>query len=262
MIHPGLRIFTLTLLLAGVAPPAPAAQASTPIPLGDLLLTGDIYPALEGHLARELGKSVGPADRWEVRLSRTGNDLPNGRISRVDLNGTNVRTPEGLVVGGVTITIDDLKMNLESGYIEDIGGASFMGRLHEEDVERFARSQEDGPLRNLRVQFHGNRIRVSGTTKVIGIGVRVQVAGRPRLRDNTVVFDAERVNVASFRMPNSVERKLERKINPLADFARLSLPARLTSIEIADDELVARGSLVLERDVPPSGAPVPAVPGR
>ena len=77
-------------------------------------------------------------------------------------------------------------------------------------------------------------------------------AGRPRLRQNLILFEADRVRVASFRMPNSIERKLERKINPVADFARLSLPARITSIEIADDHLIARGMLVLQRDEPPS----------
>src|SRR5438552_14935804 len=97
--------------------------------LGGGILTGDPYRSLEDSLARELSKSIGPADRWEVKLARTGNQLLEGRFSRLDIHGVNIRTPAGLVVSDVALTLENVKMDLQSGFIEDVGNGLFTGRL-------------------------------------------------------------------------------------------------------------------------------------
>src|SRR5437870_11769840 len=99
-----MKLFLLLALLGTAQVPAnPPAPGSPPKPnakpeLGKMTLGGDIYSSLEEMLARELSKRLAPADKWEVKIAREGNDLTAGKFSHVEIHGVNVKVPNGLQI--------------------------------------------------------------------------------------------------------------------------------------------------------------------
>ena len=117
-----MRLILLLALLG--ATQMPAAPPATPVPpkpnpkqeLGKLLLGGDIYTSLEEMLARELPKRVAPADKWDVKIARDGNDLSAGKLSHVEVHGVKCIVDEMNLMYLVGTEID---------YVEGLQGAGF-----------------------------------------------------------------------------------------------------------------------------------------
>src|SRR5262249_6003189 len=133
-------LWALAAILLG--PPATALQErSQRIDPQALFASGDIYGSLEQLLAQELQKRVADADKWEVKLSRDGNDLSAIRIAKVDVQGTNVRTRDGLVISQAALTLENLRYDMEKRTIAEVGNSLFVGRFGEDAVERYVRER-------------------------------------------------------------------------------------------------------------------------
>lgn len=227
-----------------LSPPATAVQqGSQRIDPQALFASGDIYASMEQLLAQELQKRVAEADKWEVKLSRDGNDLAAIRLARVEVQGTNVRTRDGLVISQAALTLDNLRYDMEKRSIAEVGNSLFVGRFSEDAVERYVRERGASKVQHVRVRFREGRIEVDGKVDAGGVLLAVAVVGAPKLHDNTVDFEADDLSVLSLHMPRWVVRRVEKEVNPVVDLRGLKLPAKLARVAVDGDRLVAEGKL-------------------
>src|SRR5438105_14023858 len=114
-----MKLLCLLTLIAATqspaTPPATTGQAKPKPELGKLLLGGDIYASLEEMLVRELPKRVAPADKWDVKIARDGNDLGAGKFKHVEVHGVNVRAPNGMTIDDATVTLENVKVDTATG---------------------------------------------------------------------------------------------------------------------------------------------------
>src|SRR5438067_13874658 len=124
----------IALFAATQVPAAPSVTSGQAKPgpkpeLGKLLLGGDIYQSLEEMLVRELTKRVAPADKWEVKIARDGNDLGAGKFRHVEVHGVNVHAPNGMTIDDATVTLDNLKVDSASGAAQVLGDTRLVAKL-------------------------------------------------------------------------------------------------------------------------------------
>jgi len=245
---------SLLPLLVGVMAVAWAGDdPKQPAPAGGGGLAGDLYAALEQLLAKELPKRVAEADRWEVKLSRDGNDLSAGKFARLDVKGVNLRLPDGLTIGEASLTLQDLKVNMAMRSLESIGQGQLVGRLAAGDIERYLRQRGPARLKDVRVTFQDGQIQMGGIADLRRLGIPVEVAGLPQARGSEIDFQADRVEVARFRLPRVAVRELERRVNPIVDLRRLKIPVNVTRVTLQDDRLVLEAALDFSAGLPNLG---------
>jgi len=236
---------TVSLMLAVAAPPVPAQQTPGSVDLTQLPLNEAFFPFLEGVLVSELNKRVAEAEKWEVKLSRTGNDLKAGRLAQIDVRGQNIRLRDGLAIEDATLMIKNMKFDLKEQAILEVGDSLFTGKIQAEAVRRFALKHAKDKVKDLEIVFRGGQMEVWGEVDPGGIGfaLPVKVRGTPVLHDNVIDFDADQVSVATLKLPKSLVRILEKQVNPIADLKGLKIPAKLTKVAIEGDRLVAEAKL-------------------
>jgi hypothetical protein len=265
------------LMIAGCLLAAVARQGAQAVDLGRLLGNPEFFPALEGFLAGEVAKRVAPADAWEVKLAREGNDLAAGKLKRIEVRGTNIKTPDGLVIPSASLLLEDLVINLKPAGLKEIGNNRLTVRLDEKAVSALPSMARRKPrqLQDLRLQLTADRggkpvldasanVLLSG--KIEGIGsfsnlpLPVEVIGVPRLnsrKPNAVDFEMTQIVAGPVRLRRELARLLETQINPIIDLSGLRAPATLTRVALEERQLVIEGKV----DLTALAAPRPAVPG-
>lgn len=236
---------TVLLILCGTAPPVPAQPPPGGVDLTQLPLNEAFFPFLEGVLVTELNKRVAEAEKWEVRLSRTGNDLKVGRIAQIDVKGLNIRLRDGLAIDEASLMIKNMKFDLKEQAILEVGDSLFTGKIQADAVRRFALKHAKDKVQNLEIVFRDGQMEVWGEVDPGGIGfaLPVKVRGVPVLHDNVIDFDADEVSVATLKLPKSLVRVLEKQVNPIADLKGLKIPAKITKVAIEGARLVAEAKL-------------------
>ena len=203
---------------------------------------------VESILEKELPRHVGPAQRYEVRLGRSGNDLRRGFLSQVDVTGFDVRTDDGLVIPKMEMKLEGVRVGLGSRTLEGVGKSLFSASLGEEAVSSFVTRRAGVNVRDVRVGFRSGEIQVKGTPEVLGFGLPSEVRGKPVVtRGDTIDFRAGRVSVLGLGLPRIAVDRLEDRINPVVDLSGLKLPVRITEIRVVGDRLVADGALNFDR---------------
>ncbi len=220
---------------------------------GKVVAGDELIPALETTLALELPKRVAEAEKWEVKISREGNNLLAGKIGHLEVRGVNVRTRDGMVLPEVALSIDNLKLDLRNKTISEVGESRLVGRLDGPAVTRFARRHAGKKLQDLQVQVRDGALAVIGLVDVKGFGIPVQVVGRPEVNGTGIDFRAEALSVAELKLPKEVVRILERQINPVVDLRGLKIPARITKVTVAEQYLVAEATLDFQGAPPQLG---------
>src|SRR5207247_3855618 len=101
-------------------------------------------------------------------------------------------------------------------------------------------------LGDVEIRFAPGVVRVRASPALLGIGVPVELEGRPVLRGETAIaFDASRVAVLRLGLPEFAVRRLEERINPLVDLAALSFPLHLSEARIEKDRAMVAGTATL-----------------
>jgi hypothetical protein len=200
------------------------------------------FRAVERAIERELPGRIGPAERYEARVSRSGANLVSGRIPWVEIRGVNLRTADGLQINDLRVRLEGVEFDRGSRSISAVAGSRFTAGIGAEAVTAFVRRR--GPrLRDARVRFQGDGVVVNVAPAVLGIGVPVEIEGRPALRDaERIDFDASRVAVLRIGLPEIAIRRLEEAINPIVDFRGLKLPIRVTDVRVESGSVRVAGT--------------------
>ncbi len=224
-------------------PVAPAVHGAGDAPAG-MPFAGGVLPVLETTLAAELTRRVATAERWEVQVTASEDELLAGQVRRGEVRGVRVRTRDGLVIAAVSLTLDNVRLEA-GGDIREVERNLLIARLDENDLEKYLRERARGEARGVRVRFRDGRIVVNARTKFAGFRVPARVIGRPVVRDGTICFDADRALVAKLKVPDRYVRRLEQRLNPVVDLRDLDPSARVTWSGIEGEQLVAHAEFRL-----------------
>lgn len=241
------------LLLAGILAAAalPAASRQKDFDLGGLFKGGAALGLAERILEQELTRRLAPAERYQVRIDREGSDLFGGRLGRVAVTGTELRTPDGLQIPRMDLRLRDVHLGLLDRKLEGIGSGDFSLALGQEAVNHFlgARARRVGgvDVKDVSVALRGSQLMVRATPALMGLDLPSEVTGKPVLSGGDAVdFRADRAAVLGFRLPSFALRELEKRVNPVADFSGLKLPVQITRLRLQGGRLLVDGDLRVE----------------
>jgi hypothetical protein len=204
------------------------------------------FRSVERSVREKLPALIGPADRYEVTVSRSSGSLVAGRIPWLNIRGYNVRAIEGLPLDELDIRLEDVHFSRPSRTVESIGSAQFEARLSADSVVQFLHRRSPS-LRDVRVAFGTGAVRVRATRSLVGIGVPLEVDGLPVLRGPaTIDFSASRVAVLHLGLPEFAVRRLEQRVNPLVDLTTMPLPLSLTGVRVEGERAVISGTVGLD----------------
>jgi len=204
------------------------------------------FRTIERSIQAEVPQFIGPADKYEVSVSRSSGSLIAGHIPWIDIRGRNVRAIPGLNLDLLQIRLEGVTFNRSTRAVKEIKQSGFVAHLGAASITRFIRRRSPN-LRDVQVRFGGGKVVVHATPAVLGIGVPVEIEGRPRLNGGTAIdFDADRLAVLHLGLPEFAVRRLEAHINPLVDFATMPFPLQLTDARIEGDQAVVAGAATLK----------------
>jgi len=199
------------------------------------------FRKVERGIARELTTRIGPAERYEVRVSRSGGNLVAGRIPWVEVRGIKVRAANVLTVEEVKVRLDGVRFDREKRAITEVEDSRFTASLTPEALTEYIRRRKPD-LRDVRLRIERGTVIVDATPTFLGVGIPISVEGQPRVRGDTRLdFDAGRVAVLRLGLPELAVRRLEEIINPIVDVEELKLPIRLSGVGIASDHVLVTG---------------------
>jgi hypothetical protein len=204
------------------------------------------FRAVERGIQAELPRLIGPAEQYQVTVSRSSGNLVAGRIPWIDIQGRNVRAIEGLNLDELLVRLEGVRFDRSKRELEAVEQSRFEARLGAASLTRYIQ-QRSPALRDVRVRFTEGRVMVRATPALLGLGVPVEVTGRPVVRGSTTLhFDADRVAVLRIGLPEFVAQRLEAAINPLVDLAAMSLPVQPSSVAIHGDRAIIAGTAVVK----------------
>jgi LmeA-like phospholipid-binding len=218
------------------------------LPLPTMAGCGGTNPfrSVERSIREQLPQLIGPADRYEVTVSRSSGSLIAGRIPWINIHSRNVRAIEGLTLDELDVRLEGVRFSRASRAVQEIGMTRFDARVSAPSVVRFIHHRSPN-LRDVQVAFTGQGVRVHATPSLVGIGVPLEVEGRPSLRGSAAIdFSASRVAVLRLGLPEFAVRRLEERINPLVDLRTMPFPVHLTAVRVEDDRAVISGTATLD----------------
>lgn len=203
------------------------------------------FRSLERSIRAQLPRLIGPADRYDVSVSRSTAGLIAGRIPWIDIRAQNVRALKGLNLDVLSVRLEGVRFNRADRTVREIEQSRFEARIAPGSIQRFIQSRAPA-LRDARVSITRGEVRVRLTPALLGLGVPVEVDGRPVLRGATAIdFKANHVSVLHLGLPEFIVARLEARVNPLVDLAALSFPVRLSAVRIDGDRVVVDGAALL-----------------
>ncbi len=205
----------------------------------------------ERRIAGLLQRMVGPAESYQVRISRDGDtDLLAGRISRLQVSGASVRARGGLLIDRVEGELVGVRFNRKRESLEAVVSSDLLATVSSESAVAYLNAR-DTSLRDLRVDFEEGRVRLSARRDLpAGLSLPVVLEGAFQLDGpRWVSFVPDSLSVARLSLPRVVVSYVERRINPVFDLDVLGLPLDLDRVEVQPGRVLLRGHLA----IPPGG---------
>jgi hypothetical protein len=200
---------------------------------------------MEQSIRAELPRLIGPADRYEVTVSRSAAGMIAGRIPWIEIHGHNVRAIQRLNLDELLVRLEGVRFNRTDHTVRVIEQSRFEAGIGAGSIVRFIHSRSPA-LRDVRVTITRGEIRVRVTPSLLGLGVPIEVDGRPVLRGATAIdFEASRISLLRLGLPEFVVRRLEERVNPLVDLSTLSFPVRLSAVSVNSERVVVNGTPTL-----------------
>jgi hypothetical protein len=204
------------------------------------------FRSVERSIRDNLPRLIGPADRYEVTVSRSSGGLLAGRIPWINIHGRNVRVVAGLNLDDLLVRLEDVRFSRASRKVQQIGGAQFEAQVSAASVANYLHHRSPN-LRDVQVAFAGSSVRVSAARPLLGIGVPFDVEGQPILRSPTTIdFAASRVAVLHLGLPEFAVRRVQERISPLVDLTAMPLPLSLTAVRVEGGRVLISGTTHLD----------------
>jgi len=192
-----------------------------------------------------LPEEIGPARVYRVRVSQQALDKTiRGRIRWIKIEGEEVEADEGLVVDSIHIELKNVDYDRRRGVLRHIESAHFEGRISETHLNAYV-ARRIPRAEDISIRIRPESIQASASPKLLGLPIRVWVAGKLQLLDDKrVSFVPDELSVVGINLPEGWSRKLADRLNPLIDLNHTTIPVRLESITVEPAALKVIGSVI------------------
>lgn len=215
-------------------------------------IPADLLARVEALVERELQRRVAPADRWEVHIETSLEELKAGRLPSVEAHAFNIRLPEGEVIAEADLKVSKVQLNLAGDAVTATGDIDFLVRLRPEDIAHATEHWSGGRLSRVRLRFKGEDVFVNhARIRAFGLHLRFARRGKPELQNNAIWDHAVRLSVAGIPIPLRSMRGLERRINPILDPSQLPIPVVIETFGVEEGLLTVRIHAEPAGELPP-----------
>src|SRR4051812_6356229 len=109
--------------LAEFVPSKRLLKLGTLLALGMAIGCGRVNPfrAIERQVRDELPHLIGPADQYDVTVSRSGGSLMAGRIPWITIHSRNVRAIKGLNLDELQVRLEEVRFDRSTRTVQEIG---------------------------------------------------------------------------------------------------------------------------------------------
>lgn len=194
---------------------------------------------VEQTMLDALPRIVGPAARYDVKVSGvTTHDAERG-FKRVHAVGERVERPKSPVLDRVDVDLRDVRINVDRKGLTGLGSADAKVRVLASDVARFL--EERPGLDLVSVSFHGSDVvMISARPSVAGYSLPPTVSVRGYLLPHGSQLRLNLIDVRAAGIPvgNIATFVIERLINPIVDLSALPAPTRVTGAQIEGGALI------------------------
>lgn len=203
----------------------------------------DPFEVAEDAIEDYLISSIGPADRYDVRISRGGGTrLGRGYLSRVWIRGWNIKVIGGLVLKNATAELQGVQVDLRQKRLKDLKDSKIQAEITDRELTRYLK-QARPPLQDLHLSFSPDGVQLTARPVVLfNLSVPVVIEGGLFVSSpETISFEPDRVKVAIISIPRSIIQWIARQINPLFDTRELRLPVVLEKVSLQPGLLIVEG---------------------
>jgi hypothetical protein len=246
--------------------------------IGTLLLAcagcGRPFGRVERRIEARLPEVVGPADEYEVQISRSVASTLNGKVRWLEVHGRNVEPAPGMRLERVELRLEGLRLDQNFRQIRAIRRAEVEFDVSEESLNA-SLDQRSPDLREVDVDFVPRHIRIRVPGPLVDAEGPVEFEGEPVLTTPTTIdWKFSRLVVADYSVRSDVLRKLTEAFNPVVDLSRLKFPVQLTRVQVGERLLTVGGAASLtaeqlqelsggeEKEGEPNGTPPAGSGGR
>lgn len=233
---------TAALLLSLCGSPAAAQSAAAPT----MPAAGE--QRIHAVIAEELARRFAPADRWEIFITASPEELATGYLPKLEARATNLRLPAGEVIAVVGITIEEVRLLLDEQKVDSTGHTVIEAHVRDRDLARIISEKAGKKLRRVKIRFQPNRVTATASVRAGPLSIPLRRRSHPEVRDDAVHAHTYRLEVAGLNLSRRTLRQIDEKINPLIDFKQFRVPIEIEEIEIDQGEMVMRLSADLDAE--------------
>jgi len=201
-------------------------------------------PVVEAILDQELRHRFGVAAQWEIQVTATDEQRAAGHLPKVEIRGTNLQMPDGLVISLVQLTLEGIDVDLQNGVLQPAGTATLHLRVRPDEIARVIERKSNGKLRGVRIDTDEDRFKTRATLRLGFLSLGIRRTSHPEVRGNAIYAHTYRMSVAGLNVGQHM-RKMEAKFNPVVDLDELPQPLRLNQLGEDNGDLVLDVSLDL-----------------
>src|SRR4051794_40136587 len=99
----------------------------------------DPFRTIERSIQAQLPRAIGPADRYEVSVSRSTGSLVAGQIPWISIHGRNVRAIAGLSLDELQVRMDGVRFDRGSRKVTSIENSRFEAAISAASATQFVR---------------------------------------------------------------------------------------------------------------------------
>jgi hypothetical protein len=203
------------------------------------------FGRIERAIQARLPEVVGPADAYDVRISRSAGRILGGTIGWLEIDGRNVRPNGNVQLDRVAVRLEGVRFEREQPSLREIRQASVQVRVSADSVLSFLRARNPR-LADMELDFLPNRMRIVVPPSLLETEGPLVIEGRPVLvGPATVNWEASRIATLRDAVPEGGLRKLEEIFNPIVDLSSLRFALELLRVSVAPDGLTVAGMAAL-----------------
>ncbi len=212
-----------------------------------LLLTGCTRPinrTAESRIREVLPDIVGQAKSYEVRIDNAWERTLQGKLTRVDIEGTEVHFRNGLILDNLSLVLQGVVIDVGSRKLRKIRETDFSITIGEKNLNEYLVDEViDGEtLRKIRVLLQDNRVTVKGERVVLGVGVPFEISGNLLIKSATILeLETSRLRVVGIPFSGKILQFLKRRIENAVDLSQISFPMVLNEVKVTPGKLTLSG---------------------
>jgi len=203
-----------------------------------LVVGCDVTPQVERAIERELPAIIGPADRYEARV--TGLRLRAGEAERVDIRGDKVRPEDAPRIEQFNITLDGVRYDVRAERLERVDSARAEAQVRPGDLATFLEEHRNVRQASITLQ-EPDRAQVRLRPELAGLalppGVVADVSGRLVVIEGRIHYEVESVRAGGAALGAAAARRVSELINPVFDLTDAEPALHVSAVTVVDDRI-------------------------